>query len=167
VRHSRLGAALLALLLSANLSHAGVLTYYLFDQDYSDESGNANHLTVAVGTPTISTRAGELVFAGAPRDAVATMRCTGTLVSNRYLQCQQVRPNDQTASKGRCSDAEIDVYERTSGETSHHPSCTCKMGYDDMAVVDREGRVHGVENLRVVDASIMPKVVTPISTLRP
>lgn len=77
MRHSRLGAALLALLLSANLSHAGVLTYYLFDQDYSDESVNANHLTVGLGTPTISTRAGELVFAGAPRDAVATMRCTG------------------------------------------------------------------------------------------
>ena len=58
------------------------------------------------------------------------------------------------------SDAEIDAYARASGETSHHPSCTCKMGYDDMAVVDGEGRVHGVENLRVVDASIMPKVVT-------
>lgn len=58
------------------------------------------------------------------------------------------------------SDTALDAFARASGETSHHPSCTCKMGYDDMAVVDGEGRVHGVESLRVVDASIMPKVVT-------
>ena len=65
------------------------------------------------------------------------------------------------------SDAEIDAFARANGETSHHPSCTCKMGYDDMAVVDGEGRVHGVENLRVVDASIMPKVVTANLNARP
>ena len=58
------------------------------------------------------------------------------------------------------SDDEIDAYARASGETSHHPSCTCKMGYDDMAVVDGDTRVHGIEGLRVVDASIMPRVVT-------
>ena len=34
------------------------------------------------------------------------------------------------------------------------------MGYDDMAVVDGEGRVHGLEGLRVVDASIMPQIIT-------
>jgi choline dehydrogenase len=44
------------------------------------------------------------------------------------------------------------------GESAYHPSCTCKMGYDQEAVVDAELRVHGVENLRVVDASIMPAV---------
>ena len=43
--------------------------------------------------------------------------------------------------------------------TDYHPSCTCRMGYDDDAVVDEWGRVHGVEGLRVVDASIMPRVV--------
>ena len=45
-------------------------------------------------------------------------------------------------------------------ETAYHPSCSCAMGYDEMAVVDNEGRVHGVEGLRVVDASIMPRITT-------
>jgi len=40
--------------------------------------------------------------------------------------------------------------------TSHHPAGTCRMGSGDMAVVDPTGRVHGVEGLRVIDASIMP-----------
>ena len=44
-------------------------------------------------------------------------------------------------------------------ETIYHPVGTCKMGNDEAAVVDSQLRVHGVENLRVVDASIMPKVV--------
>jgi choline dehydrogenase len=60
------------------------------------------------------------------------------------------------------SDAEIDAHVRRKGESAYHPSCTCKMGLpsDPMAVVDAEGRVHGLERLRVVDASIMPNVVS-------
>ena len=44
-------------------------------------------------------------------------------------------------------------------ETIYHPVGTCKMGSDEMAVVDNELRVHGIENLRVIDASIMPTIV--------
>jgi choline dehydrogenase len=58
------------------------------------------------------------------------------------------------------TDAEIDAHIRASAETAYHPSCSCRMGTDDMAVVDHQGRVHGVERLRVVDASIMPQVVS-------
>ncbi|WP_175943455.1 choline dehydrogenase [Caballeronia sp. BCC1704] len=58
------------------------------------------------------------------------------------------------------SDSELDAFVRAKAETAYHPSCSCKMGYDDMAVVDAEGRVHGMSGLRVVDASIMPQIMT-------
>jgi choline dehydrogenase len=58
------------------------------------------------------------------------------------------------------TDEEIDAHIRASAETAYHPSCSCAMGTDDMAVVDGQGRVHGVQGLRVVDASIMPLIVS-------
>ncbi|MFT7110582.1 MAG: choline dehydrogenase [Psychrobacter glaciei] len=57
------------------------------------------------------------------------------------------------------SDAEIEGFVRDYAETIYHPVGTCKMGTDDMAVVDSTLRVKGVANLRVVDASIMPELV--------
>ncbi|MBD9515174.1 choline dehydrogenase [Pseudomonas sp. PDM22] len=58
------------------------------------------------------------------------------------------------------SDADLDAFVREHAETAFHPSCSCKMGDDDMAVVDGEGRVHGMQGLRVIDASIMPLIIT-------
>lgn len=58
------------------------------------------------------------------------------------------------------SDEELDAFVRERAETAFHPCGTCKMGTDEMAVVDGEGRVHGMENLRVIDASIMPLIIT-------
>ncbi|WP_298184835.1 choline dehydrogenase [uncultured Pseudomonas sp.] len=58
------------------------------------------------------------------------------------------------------SDAQLDDFIREHAETAFHPSCSCKMGEDAMAVVDGQGRVHGLEGLRVVDASIMPLITT-------
>ncbi|MGL4620494.1 GMC family oxidoreductase [Chroococcidiopsis sp.] len=58
------------------------------------------------------------------------------------------------------SDEALVVYIRDTASTMWHPVGTCKMGIDPMAVVDPELRVHGVEGLRVVDASIMPTITT-------
>ena len=56
------------------------------------------------------------------------------------------------------SDGEIAEFLRNELETLYHPVGTCKMGVDALAVVDARLRVHGIEGLRVVDASIMPRV---------
>lgn len=58
------------------------------------------------------------------------------------------------------SDAEIVEHLRASSVTCYHPSGTCAMGRDDMAVVDADLQVHGIDRLRVVDASVMPQVVS-------
>jgi choline dehydrogenase len=58
------------------------------------------------------------------------------------------------------SDAEIDAFVRARADSAYHPSCTCRMGDDEMAVIDGKLRVRGIEALRVVDASIMPSVVS-------
>lgn len=58
------------------------------------------------------------------------------------------------------SDAEIDAWIRRSAETIYHPVGTCRMGEDDGAVVDPRLRVKGLAGLRVVDASVMPTMVS-------
>jgi choline dehydrogenase len=58
------------------------------------------------------------------------------------------------------TDEQLLDYARRRGGTVYHPTSTCKMGNDPLAVVDAELRVHGIEGLRVADASIMPTVVS-------
>jgi choline dehydrogenase len=58
------------------------------------------------------------------------------------------------------SDDELLDYARRNGSTCYHASCTCLMGQHQMAVVDDELRVHGMEGLRVIDASVMPAVTS-------
>lgn len=58
------------------------------------------------------------------------------------------------------SDAELDAFVKAHAETAYHPCGSCRMGEGDDAVVDGQGRVHGVEGLRVVDASLFPVIPT-------
>ena len=58
------------------------------------------------------------------------------------------------------TDDELLEWVRNNAETTYHPVGTCKMGQDDMAVVDDRLRVRGIEGLRVADASIMPTLTS-------
>ncbi len=70
------------------------------------------------------------------------------------------RDQELAPGSGVTSDADLDAFVRTHGESAYHPCSSCKMGIDELAVVDAQTCVHGLQNLRVVDASIMPDVVS-------
>jgi choline dehydrogenase len=71
----------------------------------------------------------------------------------------KVRIGEQLPGAEVCEDEGLERYLRQQSETLYHPVGTCKMGRDALAVVDAELRVHGIQGLRVVDASIMPTLV--------
>ncbi|APW44350.1 GMC family oxidoreductase [Rhodoferax saidenbachensis] len=64
------------------------------------------------------------------------------------------------ASAQAVGDFQIEQFIRDHADTVYHPVGTCRMGKGDLDVVDHELRVHGIQGLRVVDASIMPRVVS-------
>ncbi|MBB5701991.1 choline dehydrogenase-like flavoprotein [Ochrobactrum daejeonense] len=61
--------------------------------------------------------------------------------------------------KGVRSDADLTAYIRKYGRTAYHPACTCKMGRDDLSVVDPQLRVHGLDGIRICDSSTMPSLI--------
>ncbi|MEL7128322.1 MAG: choline dehydrogenase [Pseudomonadota bacterium] len=86
------------------------------------------------------------------------IRLTRNILSQAALEAyrgDEIQPGIEVES-----DDEIDAWVRENVESAYHPSCTCKMGADGdpMAVLDPSCRVRGVENLRVVDASIFPTI---------
>uniref|UniRef100_M4BWL5 Glucose-methanol-choline oxidoreductase C-terminal domain-containing protein n=1 Tax=Hyaloperonospora arabidopsidis (strain Emoy2) TaxID=559515 RepID=M4BWL5_HYAAE len=88
---------------------------------------------------------------------------TGVKLTREILEQQTLdayRGDPISPSKDVQSDAQIDEWIRQNTESAYHPSCTNRMGVDDNTVVDPQMRVHGLENLRVVDASIMPNIVS-------
>lgn len=65
----------------------------------------------------------------------------------------EIQPGEQVQT-----DEQIDAFVRANVESAYHPSCSCKMGTDEMSVVDPQTRVHGISNLRIVDSSIFPTI---------
>jgi choline dehydrogenase len=88
----------------------------------------------------------------------AAIRLTREVFAQRAFDA--FRGEEISPGKEVQTDEQIDAHIRASAETAYHPSCTCAMGTGEMAVVDGEGRVHGVHGLRVCDASIMPLIVS-------
>lgn len=89
------------------------------------------------------------------RDAI---RITREIINQPALDAYRGR--EISPGEACQSDEALDEFVRNHAETAYHPCGTCKMGADAMSVVDAQGRVHGLEALRVVDASIMPLIIT-------
>ncbi|MFZ1873238.1 choline dehydrogenase [Serratia sp. D1N4] len=92
------------------------------------------------------------------REFRAGIRITREIMQQRALE--PFRGKEISPGINRQSDAELDDFVRNHAETAYHPSCSNAMGYHNMAVVGNDGKVHGIDRLRVVDASIMPQITT-------
>ncbi|MFC4764385.1 choline dehydrogenase [Dyella koreensis] len=92
------------------------------------------------------------------REFRAAIRITREIMQQKAMD--PYRGKEISPSADLKTDAQLDAFVRAHGETAYHPSCSNQMGNDDMCVVDGQGRVHGMQGLRVVDASIMPQVTT-------
>ena len=87
----------------------------------------------------------------------------GMWAARRLMEADAVRPyvDFETMPGPEAADDDAFLeYARRSGASNWHPAGTCKMGIDPMAVVDPSLSVHGMEVLRVVDASVMPNVIS-------
>jgi len=93
---------------------------------------------------------------------------THTLAAGMRVAREVMRQNALDAFRGEeivpgahvVADADLQAYIRSVASTLHHAAGTCRMGGDELAVVDAELKVRGIEHLRVVDASVMPDLVS-------
>ena len=90
--------------------------------------------------------------------AVAGLRFTRRIMAAKALA--RFAPREKLPGPELESDADLQRAARDLGTTIFHPVGTCRMGHDDLSVVDDRLRVHGIDALRVIDASIMPRIVS-------
>ncbi|PDT34453.1 choline dehydrogenase [Rhizobium sp. M10] len=122
------------------------------------ESRGTVHVTTGDASQPPEIRPNYLSTAGDRLLAAKSIRHTRSLMQTRAIS----RFNPQEMLPGREYESDDDLIRRAGdiATTIFHPVGTCKMGSDPMAVVDTRLRVHGVAKLRVVDASIMPTIVS-------
>ena len=100
-------------------------------------------------------------FLSSPVDSALTLRAIGIARSIMTAPAMAaLRLTEMAPGVGLTADDEILDWVKATAETTYHPVGTCKMGSDAMAVVDAKLRVHGIEGLRVADASIMPTLTS-------
>ena len=91
------------------------------------------------------------------REWVESVRVAREILSQSAMD--EFNGGEVSPGAGVDTDEEILHWVARDGETALHPSCTAKMGTDDLSVVDPDSmKVHGTEGLRVVDASVMPRI---------
>jgi choline dehydrogenase len=86
----------------------------------------------------------------------ACVRLTREIIEQSAFD--EYRDDEIQPGKHVQTDEEIDAFVRQAVESAYHPSCSCRMGEDAMAVVNSSTQVHGIQGLRVVDSSIFPTV---------
>lgn len=92
------------------------------------------------------------------RLAIEGVRCNLRLLYAKAFD--DIRSAEIAPGAASRSDGEIESFVRRTASTTWHPAGTCRMGVDDMAVVGPDLRVRGVDGLRIVDASVMPSIVS-------
>ena len=90
------------------------------------------------------------VFVGTPAGQYVAHEIVGQPAMDRY-RAEELAPGPNVRT-----DDEIDDFVRQNMESTMHPCGTCRMGEDDMAVVDSQLRVRGLQGLRVIDSSVFP-----------
>ncbi len=116
--------------------------------------------TIKVRTPSVQDKP-EIIFNYLQRQEDieayrACVRLTREIIGQSAMDAfrgPEIQPGESIQS-----DEDIDAFVRSAVESAYHPSCACRMGEDDMAVVDSETRVRGIDALRVVDSSIFPTI---------
>jgi choline dehydrogenase len=100
-------------------------------------------------------------FLSVPIDADVTVRAIRIARSIMTAPAmEEMKVSEIAPGVAQQTDDEILAWVRAAGETTYHPVGTCKMGADEMAVVDDQLRVRGIAGLRVADASIMPTLTS-------
>jgi len=90
--------------------------------------------------------------------AVESIRHARKLMTTNYMskyQPEEIKPGPEMDSNGELEKAAGDI-----ATTIFHPVGTAKMGHDDMSVVDKKLKIHGLNGIRVVDGAIMPRIVS-------
>jgi choline dehydrogenase len=94
-----------------------------------------------------------------PDDLKAAVACVG--FCREIGNSAALRPfTKREVMPGNLKGAALEDFIRDAASTYHHQTCTAKMGRDSMSVVDAQLKVYGIENLRIADGSIMPRVTT-------